>query len=189
VNAPGAAAWDHAADDVVVGSGNGAMTAVLCRHEMRLPDTLVVEKSERYGGASLISGGGVRIPNNHLAAAAGARDSVKDARAYLEATLPAHIAPEYIEAYLREGPRMTRFLHERTRVRYRSLALYPDYYTDRPGARTGHRPMEPEPIGGLYATGNCSAALLPTYPGPGATLGPAMPFAWQATRHLTGWTG
>jgi 3-oxosteroid 1-dehydrogenase len=163
VNAPDTAAWDHAADVVVVGSGNGAMTAALCCHEMGLPDTLVIEKSERYGGTSSISGGGVWIPNNHLAAAAGAQDSVEDARAYLAATLPAHIAAERIDAYLREGPRMMRFLHERTRVRYRSLALYPDYYTDRPGARTGHRSMEPEPIA-VSALGEEWRRLRTTHP-------------------------
>ena len=43
-------------------------------------------------------------------------------------------------------------------------------------------------IAGLYAIGNCSAAVLPTYPGPGSTLGPAMTFAYQAARHITGWT-
>ena len=37
---------------------------------------------------------------------------------------------------------------------------------------------------GLFAVGNCSAAILPTYPGPGATLGPAMTMAYQAARHL-----
>ncbi len=42
------------------------------------------------------------------------------------------------------------------------------------------------PIPGLYATGNCTAAILPTYPGPGSTLGPAMTFAYRAARHLTG---
>ncbi|HTJ64347.1 MAG TPA: FAD-binding protein, partial [Alphaproteobacteria bacterium] len=42
------------------------------------------------------------------------------------------------------------------------------------------------PIPGLYATGNCAAAILPTYPGPGSTLGPAMTFAYRAARHLTG---
>ena len=39
-------------------------------------------------------------------------------------------------------------------------------------------------IEGLYAVGNCSAALLPTYPGPGATLGPAMTMAYQAAKHI-----
>ena len=40
-------------------------------------------------------------------------------------------------------------------------------------------------INGLYAVGNCSAAVMGrTYPGPGATLGPAMTFAWLAARHI-----
>jgi 3-oxosteroid 1-dehydrogenase len=43
-------------------------------------------------------------------------------------------------------------------------------------------------IAGLYAIGNCSAAVLPTYPGPGSTLGPAMTFGYQAARHITGWS-
>lgn len=41
-------------------------------------------------------------------------------------------------------------------------------------------------IEGLYAIGNCSAAVLPTYPGPGSTLGPAMTFGYLAARHITG---
>lgn len=40
------------------------------------------------------------------------------------------------------------------------------------------------PIEGLYATGNCTAALLPRYPGPGATLGPAMTFGYLAGKKL-----
>lgn len=41
-----------------------------------------------------------------------------------------------------------------------------------------------EPIAGLYATGNCTAGLLTTYPGPGATLGPAMTFGYIAGKEL-----
>jgi 3-oxosteroid 1-dehydrogenase len=40
-------------------------------------------------------------------------------------------------------------------------------------------------IAGLYAAGNASASVMGTkYAGPGATLGPAMAFAWLAVRHL-----
>jgi 3-oxosteroid 1-dehydrogenase len=42
-------------------------------------------------------------------------------------------------------------------------------------------------IEGLYAIGNCSAPTLPCYPGPGSTLGPAMTFAYQAAKSITGY--
>ena len=41
-------------------------------------------------------------------------------------------------------------------------------------------------IAGLYATGNCTPALLTTYPGPGATIGPAMTFGFIAGKHISG---
>ncbi|MCK5881650.1 MAG: FAD-binding protein, partial [Sinobacterium sp.] len=41
-----------------------------------------------------------------------------------------------------------------------------------------------KPIEGLYAAGNCTSAVLPTYPGPGSTLGPAMTFAYAAAKHI-----
>ncbi|MFG2140059.1 FAD-dependent oxidoreductase [Streptomyces sp. NPDC048650] len=41
------------------------------------------------------------------------------------------------------------------------------------------------PIAGLYASGNVSAAPMgETYPGPGATIGPAMTFGWAAVNHI-----
>jgi len=42
-------------------------------------------------------------------------------------------------------------------------------------------------IRGLYATGNCSASVMGhSYPGPGATLGPATTFGWVAARDALG---
>jgi 3-oxosteroid 1-dehydrogenase len=48
------------------------------------------------------------------------------------------------------------------------------------------RVLRPDgPIPGLYATGNTSASVMGTkYAGPGATLGPAMTFAYVAARHI-----
>lgn len=40
-------------------------------------------------------------------------------------------------------------------------------------------------IPGLYACGNTTTALLPSYPGPGATLGPAMTFGYLAGKHIS----
>lgn len=42
-----------------------------------------------------------------------------------------------------------------------------------------------EAIAGLYAVGNSAASVMgSSYPGAGATLGPAMTFAWLAARHI-----
>ena len=41
-------------------------------------------------------------------------------------------------------------------------------------------------IEGLYATGNVSAPMGHTYPGPGCTIGPAMAFGYLAALHIGG---
>jgi 3-oxosteroid 1-dehydrogenase len=134
-------------DVVVVGSGNGALASALCLYELGVRDVLVIEKAAKYGGTSATSGGGVWVPCNRYARAAGAQDSLEDAREYLRATIPVGAVPdELIDTYLREAPKMIDFLHEHTRVRYRTLAHYPDYYSAALGSRPGHRSMEPEPV-------------------------------------------
>lgn len=46
------------------------------------------------------------------------------------------------------------------------------------------------PVAGLYASGNCSAAVMgETYPGPGATIGPAMTFSWAAINDIAAAVG
>ncbi|MCZ6830840.1 MAG: FAD-dependent oxidoreductase [Gammaproteobacteria bacterium] len=139
--------WEHSVDVLVVGSGNGGLTAALCCHEMGTQDVLVIEKSDLYGGTSSISGGGVWVPCNRYAMAAGADDSRAKAKAYLSGCIPAEKVPErMIDAYLDNSPKMVDFLHEHTRVRYVTLEHYPDYYSETEGAMPGHRSMEPEPI-------------------------------------------
>lgn len=140
-------AWDETVDVIVVGSGNGGMTAALCSKIMGAGEVLLIEKSERFGGTSALSGGGVWVPCNRYARAAGAQDSIEDAREYLRQAVPADMVdPAMIDTYLEHAPKMVDFLHDNTRVRYQTLEKYPDYYTNLPGSREGHRSMEPEPF-------------------------------------------
>ena len=139
--------WDREVDVLVVGTGNGGLTAALCNWEMGTRDVLLIEKGPKIGGTSATSGGGIWVPNSHYAQEAGAQDSREAAKAYLTHTLFGEDVPEtLIDAYLDNGPKMLRFLHDRTDVRYESLEHYPDYYTNMEGAREGHRSLEPSPV-------------------------------------------
>ena len=142
--------WDHSVDVLIVGSGNGGLTAALCNYEMGSRDVLVVEKGNKVGGTSAVSGGGIWIPCTHYSEGRGIPDSIAEAKEYLTHALDgAGIPEDRIDSYLENGPKMLKFLHDRTDVRYESLDHYPDYYTNCPGAKEGNRSLEPVPI-------NCS---------------------------------
>ncbi len=139
--------WDHEVDLLVVGSGNGAMTGAICSHDMGVGEVLVIEKASVFGGTSALSGGGVWAPGNRYAKEAGVQDSYEEALTYLEHTIhPGQVPKAMLSTYLRNAHRMIDFLHLNTRAHYRSLAAYPDYFSDKPGAKVGHRSVEPEPI-------------------------------------------
>ncbi len=139
--------WDREVDVLVVGTGNGGLTAAVCNWEMGTKNVLIVEKQDKVGGTSATSGGGIWIPNSHYAKEVGADDNPVAAKAYLMNTLFGEDVPEeMIDTYLEKAPEMLKYLHDRTDVRYESLAEYPDYYTNMEGAREGHRSLEPAPI-------------------------------------------
>ena len=141
------AKWDREVDVLVVGTGNGALTAALCNWEMGTEDVLIIEKTDKVGGTSATSGGGIWIPVNHYAKACGADDSAEDAKKYLMGTLFGEDVPEeMIDTYIEQSPKMLKFLADRTDVIYESLEHYPDYYTNYDGAKSGHRSLEPKPI-------------------------------------------
>ena len=155
--------WDSSVEVLVVGSGNGGLTAALCSHEMGAKSILVIEKGDKYGGTSARSGGGLWIPCNHYAKAAAAQDSLAEAALYLNNTLPADTEPDKLDAYLRAGPEMVQFIHDRLGARYVSVGTYPDYFTTVPGAKPGHRLLEPETFM-LDALGAEAQHLMPTHP-------------------------
>ena len=109
-------------DLLVIGTGNGGLVAALCAYELGVQNVLVIEKSAKYGGTSGRSGGGVWVPWNRYAQAAGAQDSLEEGREYLRQTIPADQVPaEMLDTYIEQAPKMLDFLHERTRVRYKSI--------------------------------------------------------------------
>jgi 3-oxosteroid 1-dehydrogenase len=128
--------WDQEYDVVVVGSGGGGMTAALCAHAQGL-SSVVIEKSDKYGGTSAVSGGGIWIPCNDDIARTGGSDSYEEALTYLKSLIGDAVPQARIEAYLKHAPEMVRYMAQTFGVRFRNVPKYPDDYPDLPGGKAG----------------------------------------------------
>ena len=78
------------------------------------------------------------IPNNPVSLAAGLQDSFEEALTYME-TVIGDVGPassrERKVAYLQNGPEVVRFLQGEG-VQFVAAMEYPDYYPDKPAARS-----------------------------------------------------
>lgn len=135
--------WDASYDVVVVGSGAAGLTAGLTA-KLQGMKSLVIEKTDRYGGASALSGGALWIPNNHVMKGAGVPDTHQQARSYLDSTIGERVPAPLKEAYITRGPEMLKFLYNHTNhMRFQYAAGYSDYYPEKPGGFAQGRSIEP----------------------------------------------
>jgi succinate dehydrogenase/fumarate reductase flavoprotein subunit len=129
-------------DVIVVGAGAGGMTAASVAAAEGL-STLLLEKTDRVGGTTSVSGGMVWVPANPKMQAAGLADSREQAQLYLSHTVPGEANGALRDAYLTRAPEAIEYLEARTALAFRPVVFYPDYYPDLPGATRGGRVLEP----------------------------------------------
>jgi 3-oxosteroid 1-dehydrogenase len=125
-------------DVVVVGSGAaGAMTA------LRLADkgltSIIIEKAQKFGGTSAVSGGVMWLPNHRLDGDAG--DSRELSLEYLDAIITKPVNRERLETYVDTAGEMAHYL-KGTGVEL-IVAAWPDYEALKPGARTDRAVIAP----------------------------------------------
>jgi 3-oxosteroid 1-dehydrogenase len=141
------AAPDETADVVVVGSGSAAAAAAL-KAALGGLSVLMLEKTERLGGTSAMSGAAVWIPGNHHARDAGLADSADEALEYLRSASPegwqATEGPLWA-SFVEAAPRMLAFLEAHTPLRF-ALTSEPDPMAERPGGKKVGRMVSPRPI-------------------------------------------
>jgi len=139
------AEFDRTVDVLIAGSGAAGLVAALAADSHGL-SSLLVEKSDKIGGTSAYSGGGVWIPNNVVTQADGLKDSFEEALTYMEDIIgdagPAS-SKERKLAFLEEGPKMISFLVD-LGFKWRRATGYSDYYPDRPGGKAEGRGIEPQ---------------------------------------------
>lgn len=130
-------------DVIIVGSGAGAMTSAIFAADQG-NSVLVVEKSDKYGGTSAISGGGIWIPNNDEFKALGGHDSYDEALTYIKAASQGSVDEARVRAYIENAPKMIRELQANSRVKFAVAEKYPDYYPHLAGSLDGGRTLDPE---------------------------------------------
>jgi 3-oxosteroid 1-dehydrogenase len=133
--------WDHSVDFLIVGSGAGAMTTAICAHDLGA-STLLIEKTDKFGGSSAMSGGSLWIPNNHLMSAAGRKDTPEDALTYLKSITHGTVPEEKLRAYVDTAPQMLKYLTDHTHLRMLAMLTYADYYPEADGGTPGGRSIE-----------------------------------------------
>src|SRR5207342_204484 len=102
-------------DVVVVGAGGAGMTAALAAARQGL-DTVLVEKSQYFGGSTARSGGGVWIPGNYALRAAGQvePDDVASSKLYLESIVGRVVPRVRRDTFIDRGPEVMDFLRDHT---------------------------------------------------------------------------
>lgn len=132
-------------DLLVVGSGGAGMTAAMAARAAGL-DTLLIEKSDRFGGSTALSGGGMWVPGAAAQARQGYRPDPEDTLTYLK-KITAGVVPEArLRAYVESGPRMLDFIERHTDVDLAWKPGYPDYFPEEPGGSAQGSVINLEPI-------------------------------------------
>lgn len=132
---------EHVYDVVVVGSGAGALLGAVRAQQSGLK-TLVLEKTDLFGGTSALSGGGIWIPDNHDLPRVGMKDDLAVAFGYVKRCVRGMATEDRVLAYVETAKKMTQYLRD-IGIPYRALPKYADYYPHIEGAMPGGRSMDP----------------------------------------------
>jgi 3-oxosteroid 1-dehydrogenase len=136
----------EAYDVVVIGSGAAGMACAVASAKLGL-SCLVLEKAEKLGGGTAISGGALWIGANHLNAAAGGSDSPAEVFEYLHYVGAGGIDTNRMRTFVEEAPQALKFF-EGCGVPFQLTSRIDHYYGVAPGAKTGGRIVDTLPIPG-----------------------------------------
>jgi 3-oxosteroid 1-dehydrogenase len=141
--------WDESFDVVVVGSGIAGLATALTAHETGLR-AVVLEKAGKLGGGTAFANGGIWIGDNHLARAAGYKDSREDVLSYMRFIAGDEAIEENLLAYADRGPEALKFCED-CGVRFRiSKGLSDHYYDSAPGSVAEGRCLNTDFIAGCH---------------------------------------
>lgn len=164
--------WDETVDVVVVGSGGAGVSAALgAQHHGAT--AIVLERSDKLGGTTACSAGGVWIPNNDHMHEVRSSDSREQALKYLRSLSLGGMDMELAEVYVDEAPAVIRFLEIGNSLSFNATTL-PDYQPENPGGTFG-RTLTPQ----LFPADELGDLRPHLRPAPSFPV----PFCWEDIQH------
>lgn len=139
--------WDYETDLLVIGSGAAGLTTAVVGASEGL-ETLVLEKTEFYGGTSALSGGVAWVPNNPLMKAEGIEDTREDALTYLKHNIGNRVAEAKLQAFVDKAPKMVDYMSANSALEFDIVHGFPDYRPETPGGHMGGRSIDCKVISG-----------------------------------------
>ncbi|MGO1315433.1 MAG: FAD-binding protein [Cellulomonadaceae bacterium] len=160
--------FEHTVDVVVVGSGGAGLATALGAVDAGL-SVLIVESTDKWGGSTAMSGGGMWLPDNPLMRRDGVGDSREEALTYLEATVGdvGRASDRARKEAFVDGVEDFVTTAERHGAVFARATDYPDYYPELPGGKIG-RSIELKPLDSK-ALGNWWDSLRGAVPLPAMT--------------------
>ncbi|MEI9988593.1 MAG: FAD-dependent oxidoreductase [Rhizomicrobium sp.] len=137
----------ESADVIVLGSGAAGLTAALTAAVLGM-QVVVIEKGEKLGGTSAMSGAGTWIPANHHAHTMGIDDSIGEALDYMRAAAPdgwRETEDPLWQSFLVAAPRMLELVEKESPTRFEILSE-PDPMLEVAGARKRGRMLSTKPM-------------------------------------------
>jgi succinate dehydrogenase/fumarate reductase flavoprotein subunit len=131
-------------DVIIAGSGAAGMVAAIVAHDAGLK-TLLIERTDKIGGTTAVSGGGIWIPMNHRMADAGYADSRDEALAYCRALAMGAVDDEILRTFVDTAADMIRYVEAHTPLKFKAMTA-PDYHPEVPGGKMGGRSIEADPF-------------------------------------------
>ena len=139
--------WEEVFDFVIVGSGGGSMIAAIAVADAG-KSAIILEKTDKVGGSTAMSGGVFWIPNNPLMAREGIEDSPALARRYMDAAV-GEVGPSTSDVrktmFLAAGPQMVEYL-EAKGMPFVRCDGWSDYHDELPGGCAASRSLAVEPF-------------------------------------------
>ncbi|MDT0577076.1 FAD-binding protein [Croceicoccus sp. F390] len=151
--------WDESCDVLVVGSGAGGLTGAYAAARAGL-STILIESSDRFGGTSAYSGGGMWFPGNAVLRRGGGDHDFASARAYYHEVVGNRTPRDLQDAYLDTGAELIEFLEEDPDLAF-IVHPWPDYFGALPTASATGRHIAPAPLPAA-SLGALRNALRPT---------------------------